>query len=390
MIEFSEAINFLLLDFRREENLYYYSNKPYTGLIKQISGYSDYDILLLLKCVNGNLNLVYKKYIINSKSERYKNFEYLGEGTELHGFLHGYSLTKIGGRIDFRFDDFDILVEKKLVDAKGYRVDKWSWRIFDDIPNMENEIWVDNREGNMEVGGYKNDTDFLPYYTLQNEMREKVIKEDRLPSAIKYIAGVDVAYHEVLQKMVGGIVVLDAETLEVVETALHEMEISFPYIPGLFSFREIPPLLEAYKKLNIKPDLIVCDAHGLAHPQGVGMATHLGIELDIPTIGCAKKRLVGYYDKEALGTQRGDSQSLIWDSQEAGKALRTQDNIKSMFVSIGHKISLETACEWVLKLCPNYRLPETTRAVDHLVNQVLKERTDFNLFPEDDNEEAFQ
>lgn len=174
--------------------------------------------------------------------------------------------------------------------------------------------------------------------------------------------------------MIGAIVVLNAQTHEVIEQTFHEMEITFPYIPGLFSFREIPPLIEAFKKLTIKPDLIVCDAQGIAHPKGVGMATHLGIELNIPTIGCAKKRLVGSYDKTLLGLKRGDTQELIYNNVLVGKTLRTQDNTNPMYVSIGHKISLETAIDWVLKLTPDYRLPETTRQADHLVNSLLKNK----------------
>lgn len=216
------------------------------------------------------------------------------------------------------------------------------------------------------------DFDLNPYYEAQNTLRERVIKHDILPEKIRYIAGTDVAYNDETQKMVGGIAVLDADTLEVVETVTHEMHITFPYIPGLFSFREIPPLVEAYKKLRIKPDLFVCDAQGIAHPKGVGMATHLGIELDIPTIGCAKKRLIGDFDKQNMGKKRGDSASLMLNSVEIGKALRTQDDTNPMYVSIGHKISIETACEWVLKLTPNFRLPETTRAADGIVNASLK------------------
>lgn len=108
----------------------------------------------------------------------------------------------------------------------------------------------------------------------------------------------------------------------------------------------------------------------------MGMATHLGIELNIPTIGCAKKRLVGYYEEPE--SKRGSSSPMIFDGKEVGKTLRTQDGIKPVFVSVGHKISLETACKWILHLTPNYRLPETTRAVDSLVNRLMKERTDWD------------
>jgi deoxyribonuclease V len=386
MIDIFNAIDFTLLEFSERDKSFYYKNLLYTGSVKVIESYSNYDILRLSKCFNGKLSGTYKLFYFNSKIIQYPNLSFIGEGSEIMGYDHGYRLAIVDNEIDFRFDESGINVEKILVSSKGNRIEKWSWLILDNPQSIEYQEWDGRREYMIEKGYYsqEGDMDYLPFYNLQNGLREKIIKTNFLKSTIEYIAGVDVAYDENTKKMVGGIVVLNAETLKVVETALHEMEITFPYIPGLFSFREIPPLLEAYKKLTIKPDLIVCDAQGIAHPKGVGMATHLGIELDIPTIGCAKKRLVGYYDKEVLGTKRGDNESLIWDSEEVGRALRTQDNIKPMFVSIGHKISLETACEWVLRLCPTYRLPETTRAVDHLVNQVLKERTNFNLFPEDD------
>ena len=223
----------------------------------------------------------------------------------------------------------------------------------------------------MKEDTYKEHQDFSKYYIQQQELRKRVIEENQFKE-IKNIAGVDVAYNDEAQRMVGAIVVLNAETLEVVEKSSHEMDITFPYVPGLFSFREIPPILEAYKKLKIKPDLIVCDGHGIAHPKGIGMATHLGIELDVPTIGCAKKRLVGFFDKEKLESDRGSQHALFWDNREVGVALRTQSDTKPMFVSIGHRINLATAVDWVLKLCSKYRLPETTRQADQLVNRLMK------------------
>lgn len=222
------------------------------------------------------------------------------------------------------------------------------------------------------------DLDFSYFYEQQTALSRQVVKEDDLRQ-INFIGGADVAYNELEQRMVGAIVVLDANTLEVVDRAYQEMDISFPYVPGLFSFREVPPLVAAYQKLSVKPDLIVCDGHGIAHPKGVGMASHLGIALDIPTIGCAKSRLVGTYD--AVGAKRGAFSALLFDEKEIGRVLRTQDNINPMFVSIGHKVSLDTACAWVLKLCSQYRQPETTRQADALVRTVMKEITDIG-YPE--------
>lgn len=211
------------------------------------------------------------------------------------------------------------------------------------------------------------------YYIKQEEWSKKVITENHL-SRIKYVAGTDVAYNDKADKTIGAIVVLNAETLEVVESAYHEMHIAFPYITGLFSFREVPALLEAYKKLTIKPDLIICDAQGIAHPRKFGMACHLGLELDIPTIGCGKSRLTGKYDKENMGTQRGDTQDLILKNEIVGKVLCTRNNTNPVFISVGHLIDLNTAVDWVLKVSPKYRLPETTRQADKLVNKLLKDR----------------
>ncbi|MBQ4814336.1 endonuclease V [Pseudoalteromonas luteoviolacea] len=204
---------------------------------------------------------------------------------------------------------------------------------------------------------------------LQHVLAEQVIKTDAF-EPIKYIAGVDVAYDEVKNKVVGAVVVLDAITFEVLESQTAIEPISFPYVPGLFSFREVPPLLSAIKKLTIKPDLIVCDGQGVAHPKRCGMASHLGVLLNIPTIGCGKTKLLGEYAPPA--EQKGSHSDLIDNQQCIGKVLRTQNGIKPVFVSIGHKVSLATAVEWIDKLTPKYRLPETTRQADQLVNRCLK------------------
>jgi deoxyribonuclease V len=246
-------------------------------------------------------------------------------------------------------------------------------------------ITVDERSGTMDR--FKNEqmkihedrTGFGYFYALQEELGQRVITENEL-GVVTYVAGADVAYNETAQRMAGALVVLDVRTLEVVDQAVHEMEITFPYVPGLFSFREVPPLLEAYRKLKIKPDLIVCDGHGVAHPKGAGLASHLGIELDVPTIGCAKNKLIGAY--QGLGDDRGAYASLMVGEKEIGRVLRTQKHIKPMFVSIGHKVSLDAACDWVLKLCPKYRQPETTRKANELANEILKERTNIG-YPEE-------
>ncbi len=204
---------------------------------------------------------------------------------------------------------------------------------------------------------------------LQAELASLVIKENCF-GEINLIAGVDVAYHKESDLLVAAVVVLNAETLEVIETQTAEGAVQFPYIPGLFSFRELPPLIDALEKLQHTPDLIICDGQGLAHPRRFGLACHLGVLFDIPTIGCGKSRLLGEHS-DVDGT-RGSTSPLIDNGQVIGSVLRTQNGINPIYVSIGHKVSLETANKWVLKAATQYRLPETTRQADQKVNDILK------------------
>lgn len=213
--------------------------------------------------------------------------------------------------------------------------------------------------------------DFDPTYyeDLQKQMAARVIREDEL-GAVGLVAGVDVAYQKGGEKVIAAITVLDATSLALLETAIHEEEVSFPYVPGLFSFREIPPVLGAWEKLQQKPDLLVCDGQGYAHPRRFGLACHLGLELDLPTIGCGKTRLLGTYEEPE---QEKGCHSALLDGEECiGAVLRTQESIKPVFVSVGHRVSLPTATDWVLRLCTEYRLPETTRTADQAVRLAMK------------------
>lgn len=206
--------------------------------------------------------------------------------------------------------------------------------------------------------------------TLQRDLAGKVIASDQLNGAIRYVAGVDVAYDKDKDGLIAAVVVIEAETLAVVDTSVVQDEVRFPYIPGLFSFREIPPVVRAMAGLSVRPDLLVCDGHGLAHPRRFGVACHLGVLFDIPAIGCGKTRLTGTF--EPVDELRGAYSDLIDQGQVIGCALRTQTGIKPVFVSVGHRICLETARNWILHLCPEYRLPETTRLADHEANRILK------------------
>ncbi|ABD82944.1 Endonuclease V [Saccharophagus degradans 2-40] len=204
---------------------------------------------------------------------------------------------------------------------------------------------------------------------MQDKLTSKVVKDDRY-GHIQLVAGVDVAYAKNSDKLIAAIVVLNAKTLEVVEKVTAEAKVQFPYVPGLFSFRELPPLIKAFAKLKNSPDLIVCDGQGYAHPRRFGLACHLGVIFDVPTIGCGKTRLLGEFD--GVGLERGNVAPLVDNNEVIGNVLRTQTGVNPIYVSIGHRISLSAATNWVLKLSPKYRLPETTRQADHEVREKLK------------------
>lgn len=200
---------------------------------------------------------------------------------------------------------------------------------------------------------------------LQSRLCSKVIQEDCL-GRVQSIAGIDVAYCQKSQAVYAGVVVLDSSNLNVIEQQTVSGESQFPYIPGLFAFREIPILLQAINKLQTVPDLIICDGQGMAHPRRFGLASHLGVLIDCPMIGCGKSRFIGDY--EMPQQERGSFSPLVDHSEVIGSVLRTQDGVKPLFVSIGHRISLPTSRDWILKLANRYRQPEPIRRANELVN----------------------
>jgi deoxyribonuclease V len=145
---------------------------------------------------------------------------------------------------------------------------------------------------------------------------------------------------------------------------------AFPYVPGLLAFREVPWLLAALRDLDARPDVLVCDGYGIAHPRRFGLACHLGVLTGLPSIGVAKTPYVGEHTEPAAG--RGAHTELLDGGETVGRVLRTQDGVRPVFVSVGHGIDLDTASELVLRLAPHHRLPETTRAADHLGRMALK------------------
>jgi len=175
----------------------------------------------------------------------------------------------------------------------------------------------------------------------------------------RYIAGVDISVDRARGMGRGAVVVLSYPSLEVAEVETVEDSIDFPYVPGLLSFREAPITLAACEKLEITPDLIMVDGQGIAHPRRLGLASHLGLFLDTPTIGCAKSRLCGSHDTPA--EEPGNYAELTDNGEIIGAVLRTKAGVKPVYVSIGHKIDLESAIHWTLQCCRGYRLPEPTR-----------------------------
>ncbi|MFD9702152.1 endonuclease V [Lentzea sp. NPDC059081] len=200
---------------------------------------------------------------------------------------------------------------------------------------------------------------------MQERLRTQVITTSAPDLRVDTVAGLDVGYRGD-DTVTGVCVVFDAKTLTVLDEVVVEDKTDFPYIPGLFAFREMPVLLTALGRLTVAPDLLVADGQGLAHPRRFGLACHLGVQTGIPSIGVAKNAM-GTFDQP--GPERGSASDLVMDDEVVGRALRTQDGVKPVFVSVGHKIDLDRACAEVLRLAPRYRLPETTRRADTLTRQ---------------------
>jgi len=173
------------------------------------------------------------------------------------------------------------------------------------------------------------------------------------------IAGVDISSPDSRGIARGAVVVLGYPELTIVEVKLVEKEVTFPYIPGLLSFRECPLILAACEKLRNTPDLVLVDGQGIAHPRRLGLASHLGLFLDRPTIGCAKSILCGKH--EPVGEEVSSYAELVDNGEVIGAALRTKIGTRPIYVSIGHKVGLAAALNWVMKCCRGYRLPEPTR-----------------------------
>jgi len=191
---------------------------------------------------------------------------------------------------------------------------------------------------------------------VQRELRSKVVTRNEL-GPVRTVAGVDVSTAG--QRAHAAIVVLGFPDLQPLEAAEADLPLTVPYIPGLLAFREGPATLAALEGLRIEPDLFIFDGQGLAHPRRMGIATHIGVIMDRPSIGCAKSRLVGDYGE--VGPKVGDYSELYHQGEIIGAVLRTRENVKPVFISIGHKVDLATAVEYILRCGMGYRLPEPIR-----------------------------
>lgn len=206
---------------------------------------------------------------------------------------------------------------------------------------------------------------------IQSRIQKEIIPYGKIKT-VQLVAGADVAYDQKSQTTYAGVVVLRKTDLAIVETSVATWPISFPYIPGLLSFREAPALLQAFKKVRSEPDVLFVDGHGVSHPRAAGIASHIGLLLNRPVIGCAKSLLIGSYEEPEL-TRGSRSNLLNKHSEIIGAVVRTRDKIKPVFVSIGHRIDLDEAVRLTLCCGKGYRIPEPTRQADLLVETAKRE-----------------
>jgi deoxyribonuclease V len=206
--------------------------------------------------------------------------------------------------------------------------------------------------------------------SLQHALRERLVLRAPPGLTVSRVAGADISTERDNDTGYGGFVVLDASSLTPVAQQGAAVTLRFPYVPGLLSFRELPVLAEAWKRLEPVPDLLVFDGQGLAHPRRMGLACHGGLLFGVPSIGCAKSLLVGTHGP--LGEERGATAEIRHRGEVVGMAVRTRKGVSPVYVSPGHLMDLPTAVDWVLRLSPRYREPETTRHAHRLVNALRR------------------
>lgn len=205
---------------------------------------------------------------------------------------------------------------------------------------------------------------------LQLKLREQLLFTPFPPEKVRFIAGADISYNKLSPVIYAGIVVLSFPDMKIVEQTDMIALANFPYIPGLLSFREVPALLKVWECLNCKPDVIVLDGHGYAHPRRMGIASHFGLAANCPAFGCGKSVLVGEFNE--LSPQKGSFSYMMDKGEIIGAALRTQKGVNPVYISAGHLITLQDALSIIQKCCTKYRIPEPTRQAHLLVNQLRK------------------
>lgn len=212
----------------------------------------------------------------------------------------------------------------------------------------------------------------MDYHAAVAIQKELACRVSRKPfprlEGITAIGAADVSYHKLSARGYAAIVVGTYPDQTQLEVSTVSMEVDFPYIPGLLSFRELPLVKAAWNQLKVKPDILLCDGQGIAHPRRIGLASHVGVELGIPTVGCAKSRLVGEYEEP--GYRKGSKSTLRDRDETIGAVLRTRDGVRPLFISIGHGISLAQCEELVLRLCTHTRLPNLARAAHQTVTKL--------------------
>lgn len=206
---------------------------------------------------------------------------------------------------------------------------------------------------------------------IQMVLRDRVELGDRL-GKLRHVAGADVALDMARGHAIAGIVIYRFPSIEEVERIWAERPLKFPYIPGLLSFREMPVILAAFARVRTRPDLIFYDGQGYAHPRRFGIACHLGVTLDCPAIGCAKSRLIGSHSEPPPG--RGAWVPIEDKGEVIGALLRTQEGVKPIYVSTGHRVCLERAVELVMAVSGSYRIPRPTRDADRFVGEIKRSR----------------
>ena len=215
------------------------------------------------------------------------------------------------------------------------------------------------------------DMTYAEAVALQRRFSERIVFRNELPSLLRTVAGVDVSYEKHGDLFFAAVVVLSYPEMQVVEEASARGTVSFPYIPGLLSFRELPIVLDAFRRLRTVPDAVLVDGQGIAHPRRLGIASHLGLWIDCPTVGCAKSRLCG--DHDPPGSDRGDRAPLLLKGEEVGTVLTTRTGVRPLYVSPGHKIDIDSAAQLVLACGRRTRMPEATRLAHLLTNRLRRE-----------------